>query len=144
MKSQFQAISEAAAERIRTSTEIPSSVAVVAYERGAPESEIERSVGLVGLCVVVLPFEPVHALAGAIPHFYDQAELVVHVAEDPVVNATGIDGAALRDLVVMALADTDLDGLLAEPLGEHRIQRLDEAGLTIREITWKTAAQMRQ
>lgn len=143
MRSQFHAIVEAAAEMIRRSPGMPAAVAVVAYERGAIESEVERSLATLGLAVVVLPFEPIHALAGAVPAFYDEAELIVHILENPVLNATGMDGAAARDAVAVILGGEDLGGLLAEPLSEHRITRADSEELTIREMTWKTAAQLK-
>jgi hypothetical protein len=133
MSSQFQAIVEAAADLIRESVQIPSDVAVVAYQRGEVESEIERAMATLGAAVVVLPFETVHA---------DEAELIVHILENPTLNATGVDGQALRDAVVLALAGDDLDGRLAAHLSEHRIIRADAEDLTIREITWKTAVQM--
>ncbi len=142
MTSQFQDITQAAAEVIRASAAIPAGVPVVAYERGAIESEIERAVATLGAAVVVLPFEPVHAMDGAVPPFYDEAELLVHILENPVLNGAGLDGAALRDAVVLALAGSDLDGWLAAPLSEHRITRADAEELTIRELTWKTAVQM--
>lgn len=142
MKSQFHAICEAAAEVIRKASGIPANVSVVAYERGEIESEIERSISQLGLCVIVLPFEPVHALSGSVPAFYDEAELLIHVVENPVINNTGVDGAYIRDAVALALAGSNLAGLLAEPLSEHRIQRADDGDLTIREMTWKTAAQL--
>lgn len=144
MKSQFQAICEAAATLIRASAGIPVGVAVVSYERGAIESEIERSISMLGLCVIVLPFEPIHAFPGSVPAFYDEAELVIHIIENPTLNATGTDGTYLRDIVALALADSTLGGLLAEPLSEHRIQRADDGELTIREMTWKTAAQLQE
>lgn len=143
-RSQFHVISEAAAALIARSSWVPSGLAVVAYERGAVESEIDRSLAALGLAVVVLPFEPVHALDGAVPPFYDEAELIVHVLENPVLNASGMDGAAARDAVALVLAGEDLGGLLAAPLSEHRIQRADADDLTIREITWKTAAHLPQ
>lgn len=87
-RSQFHAICEAAANIIRRSHLIPAGVAVVAYERGEIESEIERSLGILGLCVVVLPFEPVHSINGSHPPFYDEADLIVHVLERPMINAT--------------------------------------------------------
>jgi hypothetical protein len=142
MSSQFQAIVEAAADLIRESVQIPSDVAVVAYQRGEVESEIERAMATLGAAVVVLPFETVHAVEGSIPPFYDEAELIVHILENPTLNATGVDGQALRDAVVLALAGDDLDGRLAAHLSEHRIIRADAEDLTIREITWKTAVQM--
>ncbi len=143
MRSQFNEIAQAAAAAIRQSPAIPAGVPVVAYERGAVESEIERAMASLGLAVVVLPFEPVHALPGAVPAFYDEAELPVQILENPVLNATGMDGAAARDAVALALGGEDLGGLLAEPLSEHRIARADAEDLTIREMTWKTAAQLK-
>jgi len=142
MKSQFHAICEAAAALIRTSCGIPAGVSVVAYERGEIESEIERSISQLGLCVIVLPFEPIHSIPGTVPPFYDEAELVVHIVENPLMNSSGVDGTLLRDAVALALCGEDLGGLVAEPLSEHRIQRADDADLTIREMTWKTAAQL--
>ena len=142
MKSQFHAIAVGAAERIRAWPGIPAEVGVCAYERGDGESEIERSVEVVGLAVIVLPFEPVHALDGSYPAFYDDAELIVHVVENPRANTTGVDGSYLRDQVALALGGTDLEGLLAAPLSEHRISRADDGDLTIREMTWKAAAQL--
>ena len=142
MRSQFHEIAQAAAAAIRLSPAIPAGVPVVAYERGDIESEIERNLATLGLAIVVLPFEPVHSLAGAVPAFYDEAELLVHILENPLLNATGMDGAAARDAVALALAGDDLGGLLAEPLSEHRITRADADELTIREMTWKTAAQL--
>ena len=144
MKSQFHPICEAAAELIRKASGIPAGVSVVAYERGDIESEIERSISQLGLCVIVLPFEPVHSIPGTVPAFYDEADLVVHVVENPVVNATGVDGTYLRDMVALALGGDDLGGLVAEPLSEHRVQRADDGDLTIREMTWKTAAQLQE
>ena len=144
MKSQFVAISEAAAALIRSAAGIPADVAIVAYERGEPQSEIEKSVYQQGLCVIVLPFEPVHAVDGSYPAFYDEADLIIHVVENPSVNTSGIDGTYLRDQVAIALGGNNLDGLLAIPLTEHRIQRADDHELTIREMTWKTAAQLRE
>lgn len=143
-RSQFHVIAEAAAAMIGQSARIPSGVAVVAYERGSVESEIDRSLAAMGLAVVVLPFEPVHAFAGAVPAFYDEAELIVHVLENPVLNSSGMDGAAARDAVALILGGDDLGGLLAEPLSEHRIQRADADDLTIREMTWRAAAQLRE
>ena len=142
MKSQFHAICEAAAEMIRTSCGIPAGVSVVAYERGEIESEIERSISQLGLCVIVLPFEPIHSIPGTVPPFYDEAELVVHIVENTVMNSSGVDGTFLRDAAVLALGGDDLGGLLADSLSEHRIQRADDGDLTIREITWKAAAQL--
>jgi hypothetical protein len=138
-RSQFHAISEAAAELIRASTHIPEGVAVVAYEKGEIESEIDKSLAALGLAVIVLPFETIHAIPGCAPAFYDEAELIVHVVESTLLNATGIDGTALRDFVIAALVGSDLDGLLSEELGEHRIIRADSEDETIREITFKTA-----
>lgn len=142
MRSQFHGIVEAAAELIRRSPGLPAGVAVMAYERGEIESEVERSLATLGLAVVVLPFEPIHAMDGAVPAFYDEAELIVHILENPVLNVTGMDGAAARDAVAVTLGGDDLGGLLAAPLSEHRILRADSEELTIREITWKTAAQL--
>ena len=71
MRSLFHAISDAASAAIRASGGIPAAVAVVSYERGAIESEIEHSLAQLGLCVVVLPFEPIHAIPGTVPPFYD-------------------------------------------------------------------------
>jgi hypothetical protein len=142
MKSQFHSICEAAAEAIRRSPGIPAGVAVVAYERGDIESEIERSISQLGLCVIVLPFEPGHSYPGTVPPFYDEADLIVHVVENPLMNSTGVDGTFLRDAVALALCGSDLEGLLADVLSEHRIQRADDGELTIREMTWKTAAQL--
>jgi hypothetical protein len=142
MTSQFEQITEAAAQVLRASAGIPAGVPVVAFRRGEIESEIERALGTLGAAIVVLPFEPVHAIDGAVPPFYDEAELLVHILENPVLNASGADGAALRDAAVLALTGDDLDGLLAEALSEHRIARADDEALTIREITWRTAVQM--
>jgi hypothetical protein len=144
MKSQFHSICEAAADMIRTSAGLPAGVSVVAYERGEIESEIEKSISQLGLCVIVLPFEPVHSYPGTHPAFYDEAELIVHVVENTAINSTGVDGTYVRDQVALALGGSDLDSLLAAPLGEHRIQRADDGELTIREMTWKTAAQLRE
>lgn len=143
MSSQFHEIAQMAAAAIRLSPAIPAAVAVLAYERGEIESEIERALATLGLAVVVLPFEPIHSLPGAVPAFYDEAELPVQILENPVLNATGMDGAAARDAVALALGGSDLDGLLAEPLSEHRIARADAEDLTVREMTWKTAAQLK-
>jgi hypothetical protein len=142
MSSQFQAITEAAAGLIRASATIPAEVPVVPYVRGDIESEVERGLAGLGAAVVVLPFEPIHAVDGAVPPFYDEAELIVQILENPGLNATAVDGAALRDAVVLALTGDDLDGRLAAHLSEHRIVRADAEDLTIREITWKTAVQM--
>lgn len=142
-RSQFHAICEAVAGIIRHSSLIPADVAVVAYERGEIESEIERSLGTLGLCVVVLPFEPVHSLNGSMPPFYDEADLIIHILERPAINTTGVDGACIRDAVALELSGKDADGLLSEPLSEHRIIRADDADLTIREMIWRAVAQLR-
>ncbi len=143
-KSQFHAICEAAAQLIRASAGVTSDIPVVAYERGDLMSEFDRRLAEVGLGVVILPFEPVHALDGSVPAFYDEADLIVQIIENPGANMTTLDGSCLRDQVAIALAGSTLDGLLAEELSEHRILRADDNELTIREMTWKTAAQLKE
>lgn len=140
--SQFHAIVEAAAAQCRTSLVIPSGVAVLAYQKGAIESEIEKSLASFGLAVVWLPFETIHSIPGCVPAFYDEAELIAQVIESALFNQTGVDGTLVRDAVVSALVGSDLDGRLAEPLSEHRIIRADTEEEIIREITFKTAVQM--
>lgn len=141
MKSQFQAICEAAATALQAAEGLPPGMAVVAYERGAIESEIERSLAELSLCVVVLPFETLHSIPGTVPPFYDEAELTVHAVENPALNSTGVDSTWLRDTIVATLAGEDF-ALLAEPLSEHTIRRADLGDHTVREITFKARVQM--
>ena len=144
MNSAFKEISEAARDLIRKSPGVPPDAAVIAYEHGSAESEMLRDAGRIGLAAIVLPFEPRHSIFGTNPPFYDQADLTVHVVENPDMNLTGCTGAALRDAVALALCGEDLGGLVAEPLTEHDIARADEGPLTVWEMTWKTAAQLRE
>lgn len=96
-------------------------VPIVAYRKKDLTSEIEAAAAKNGLCINVMPPLPTRAEQGAPFVFFDEAEVVVRIIEQPSMNGLGADAYDLVEDVAAALHWQLLGGnsggsILAHPL----------------------------
>lgn len=92
-------------------------VPIVAYRKKELASEIEAATAKNGLCINVMPPLPTKALQEVPFVFFEEAEVVVRIIEQPAMNNLGADAYDLVDDVAAALQWQLLGGnILAHPL----------------------------
>ena len=142
MSAVLTSLQDEIAERLRSDTFF-ASVPILAERPRDLGYEIERTLGELGLVVIVSPPEPANFSATGRPAKFEDLRLLVRVVEDPVLNdiETGPDGAqAAEQILALLHRHQPASAVHSLHAADNPVRLLVEGSLVVREVNFSTAA----